>query len=386
MVNPPFIYHFDQDLRKLERVEAVRQRIQERQKKLQAINGSHTGICQIANEVLSKPNIQEANQFDLTQKIELIKQRIESRQDKLSQIECEHVKVLRIADNAFMQAEKEIQNAQSIEQEQKEMSQHMLIVRHDLTVAHGKAAFFKQRQIDISKNIELMQKIIREAFHNVIFPRLDKVFLDIAQVKFNHEKFDKGFEELDEQSQEIQIDQAKLGIKANALNQSGSSCDTMDWIMNAQVLQNPIVKEKVQEVIDAHPVFQLAAAIAIDPSGEKFNEAWEQIKNSTQSISSYLWTNLTFIGSKTVSWIAWTALKVNQLEQKIVSTLAQWGWSYVASQVSPITWIAIGVFASYFATSLIANYPLLSLAVFGYLFLVYMNYHYIKPMIWPTSE
>ena len=109
------------------------------------------------------------------------------------------------------------------------------------------------------------------------------------------------------------------------------------------------------------------------------------MKNSTKFMSSYLWTNLTSIASKTVSWIAWAALEAYHLKEKIVPSLIQWGWAYVASNVSPITWIALGVFASCFIKSLISNYPLVSLALFGYLFFVYMNYDDIKPMIWPIS-
>ena len=133
------------------------------------------------------------------------------------------------------------------------------------------------------------------------------------------------------------------------------------------------LKEKIQKFLDDHPF------------GEKFDEAWEKIKNNTKSISSYLWTNLTSIASKTVSWVAWAALEAYRLKDKIIPTLIQWGWGYVTSNVSPITWIALGVFASCFAKSLIANYPIISMAVFGYLFLIYMNYDYIKPMICPAG-
>jgi hypothetical protein len=392
-VNFPLVYPLDSNFDKLDRVRAIKQRIQERQKKLQIINGNHEDICQIANDILVEPNTEQANKqlinkLNLTQKLETIKQRLQNRQDKLLVVECENEKVLKIADNALMQADREIQNVQRIEQEQKDIRQQMLIVRHDLKVAHGNAARLKQEQIDISKNLELMQKILSEALFNVnlLFPRLDKVFLGIAQVKFNHKDIDKGFKGVYEQSQLIQIDQARLSIKLRALNQPDTSLssDLIDWI-NAKVFQDPIVKEKVQEFLDEYPFFQLAADIATDPSGEKFNEAWEKIKNSTKSVSSYLWTNLTSIASKTVSWIAWAALEAYRLKDKIIPTLIQWGWAYVASNVSPITWIALGVFASCFAKSLIANYPLISMAVFGYLFLVYMNYDYIKPMIWPTN-
>ena len=393
----PLVYpldsNFDQHISKLDRVKAIQQRIQERQKKFQIINGNHETICQTANGILGEANIEQTSRpiiakTNLTQKLETIKQRFQNKKDKLLQVECKHEKALQVADNALMQAEKEIQNTQRIEQKQKDIRQQMLIVRQDLKAAHGKAGLLKQEQIDISQNVELMQKILSEAFSNVnlLFPRLDKVFLEIAQVKFNHKEINKGFEDLHEQSQMIQIDQARLSIKFHALNQPDPSLssEAIDWIMNAKIFQSPIVKDKLQKFLDDHPIFQLAANIAIDPSGEKFNEAWEKIKNNTKSMSSYLWTNLTSITSKTISWIAWAALEAYQLKEKILPTLIQWGWAYVTSNVSPTTWIALGVFASCFAKSLISNYPLISLAIFGYLFLVYMNYDYIKPIIWPT--
>lgn len=398
MINFPLIYpsnlNLDQHISKLDRVRAIKQRIQERQKKFQIIDGNHEAICQMANGILGEQNIEQTRKpviakTDLTERLQTIRQRLQNRQDKLSQVECEHEKAIQIADNALIQAEKEIQNVEHIEQEQKDMKQQMLIVRHDLRDARGKAALLKQEKIDISQNVELIQKILCEALSNVnlLFPRLDRVFLEIAQVKFNHKEINKGFEDLHKQSQMIQIDQTRLGIKLHALNQPDPSLsnDAIDWIMKAKIFQSPIVKEKLHKFLDEHSIFQLAADIAVDPSGEKFNEAWEKIKNSTKSMSSYLWKNLTSITSKTISWIAWAALEAYQLKEKILPTLIQWGWAYVASKVSPVTWIAMGVFASCFAKSLIANYPLISLAVFGYLFLVYMNYDYIKPMIWPTG-
>ena len=48
----------------------------------------------------------------------------------------------------------------------------MLIVRNNLKVAQGKTALLKQEQIDISQNVELMQKILSEARSNMnlLFP------------------------------------------------------------------------------------------------------------------------------------------------------------------------------------------------------------------------
>lgn len=356
-LDTPLVYplenrsNFDQN----NKLRDIQQRIQERQKKLKAMDSNHEVIYQMVNDILGDSNIEQISRSedDLTQKLQTTRLRIQNRKDKLLYIEQEHDKVLKIADDALLQAEKEIQNAKRIEQEQKDIQQQMLIVRHDLKAACGKAALIKREQIEISQNIEFMEKILREAFSNVtwLLPRLDKVFLVMSKVKFNHEQIDKRFEDLHKQSQIIKIDQTKRGIKLDVLNQSHSSLlsDATDW-MNAKVFTNPI--ETLHDV--------------------KF-------------MTSYLWTNLTPIASTTISWIAWAALEVYKLEEKILPTLMQWSWAYVSSNVSPITWIALGIFASLFAKSLISNYPLISLVVFGYSFIIYINYDYLKSLIWQTS-
>ena len=59
-------------------------------------------------------------------------------------------------------------------------------------------------------------------------------------------------------------------IKLDALNQSNPplSSDAIDWIMNANVFNNPIVKETMQKFVDDF-IFELAKEIAENPSGRK---------------------------------------------------------------------------------------------------------------------
>lgn len=381
--------NFDQYIPKLNRVIAIQQRVQERQKKLQAVGDNHEAICQVAHDILGEPNIEQPKgqvitRTDLTEKLQAIRQRIQKRQEKLLHVEQEHDEVIQIADKALMQAEKETQNVERIEQEQKEIRQQMLIIGHDLKAAHGKSELLKQEQVDISQKVEFLQKILSEAFLNLdlMFPRLDKVLLKTSQIQIIHQEIDRRFEELHGQFQIVQIDQAKLGVKLDSLIRLSTSPDIEivpkeikdNGIMSVITLYYPTLKGAMQNFIDE---FELS------PYLEKFNEKWEGIKGRVDSITSYLGENLNHAFSKAIPIISWIASQTLLITKKIMTTLLEWTWTYIVENTSPITWIALGVIATCLVKQAISAYPLLSVVIGGYLFFVFKNS--ILPLFWPAN-
>jgi hypothetical protein len=337
----------------------------------------HGAICQVASDILRKPNTEAIIRGDFTHRLQTIRQRIEKKQATLLKIEQEHENALQVAQNALLQAENEHQNVKHIQQNQENIQQQMLMVSNDLEKAHEKAALLKQKQIDILQNVKLIRKILGNSFSifTLLSQRLDTLFLRVFRIQLNHEEMNQQLNGLSEQSQMIQIDQARLGIRLNTLSQLNSSLSNEAWIIHAKMFNHPIVKETIQRLVGDSPILHLTEELAISSFSEKFKKEWNTIKSGGGSVTSYLWVNLTHLASQPISWIALAALKVSQLKGKGMPTLMQWAWTYVVNNTSPITWIALGVFASFIVKSLVSNYPFVSLVVGGCLFLVYMNYN-----------
>lgn len=305
----------------------VRQRIKERQKKFDEVDRCHTEILQLVDNVLGNPiNVHATSHVEVHTTVAMpidLKDRLQIMQECNQELE----KALQIANRTLVKIEEEHQNIKRIQQEQKDIERQILIIQHDLRGAYEKTVLLELKQINISQNLDLIQEKLGEASSNfnLFIPRLEIVFLNVFQIQLNQEEVSTRFNGLSEQSQMIQIHQVQLGRRINALMQPDTSLSgqAVTWIVNTELLKNPIVKESMQK---------LAVRFKISPEKPKkllkqtSKKAPKEIKREARSITSYLWANLTYMVSKTISYVAYGALKIQRLKEKIVLPLTHWVW------------------------------------------------------------
>ena len=98
----------------------------------------------------------------------------------------------------------------------------------------------------------------------------------------------------------------------------------------------------------------------------------EKIAKINQTIhwtKTYSWFVLTHVATATIQTIHFLSSGMTFINEKVDRWAFNRAWRYVIENTSPTTWIALGVISTLFIHQAISAYPLISVALDGYLFL-----------------
>jgi|GEM_PF-2743411 len=313
----------------------------------------------------------------LKQKLEKLRARIQETERKSLEHQKQHKEILQLADKSFEKGKTEQEGIENIEKDEKNIDQQREIISNELIVVKERMAHVNQEQEEIRQRAEgTRQASLTVPLRcGLLESKLTDVSERLVQVTRHQEKIQRQQERIQGQAQILYDQQKDVERRIHTLM---IPADEKTQKVSQRGSNHEPGIETLKTFVEHDQVFdkeRMRGNLTIDLVSEKLNKVWGKVRKRTSLTSLFALTSVTngtIDRLQAISEIAKEGMKVSQ---GLVNRAVRWSlniaWTSLKEMLGPIAGVALGVLGICFVIRVLASYPGISLLIGGCVFFIF---------------